>query len=244
MIAMIESGLRRTCLASLVIGAWALRASADPCDLTQVPYCTWAGNSSGFFSLGDTSSLISFQTLPDGTPSFGGAAITPAFNYVLQGASFSPALPSLFISGNTQLGFGLTAHNSNIVAHNSITAQLTNPERGVGVYVLDDTALLAYDADGTLIASVSHNVFNSVRFLGIKSNVPIARAVIDNGHNSVDMDNFTMIHIPVPEPASAALLLLAAPLLLFARIRRARPSTACHPHSLIYSAEATRRKTH
>lgn len=192
-------------------------AQGSPCDLTQVPYCTWVGTTDGFFSVGDSVSVINFQTLPNGSPSFGGAAITPAFNYVLQGALFSPALPSLFISGNNQLGYVLTAHNSNLLAHNSIIAQLTNPARGVGVYLRDDTALLAYDAQGNLITSVSHNVSNTVGFVGIKSNVPIARVVIDNGHNSVDLDNFTMIH--VPEPASAALVLLAAPI-LFRRAHR------------------------
>ena len=218
---MTDSTIMLACRASVLVGLWAMRVAGNPCDLSQVSYCTWSGNDSDFWGPTDTGSLISFQTLPDGTPSFGGAAITPAFNYVLQGALFTSPLPSLFISGNNQIGFGLTAYNSNIVAHNFISAQLTNPERGVGVYILDHTTLFAYDAGGSLITSVSHNVFSSLRFVGIKSVVPIARVVIDDFSNSVDMDNFTMIHILVPEPASAVLLLLTVPV-LFRRSARGK----------------------
>jgi len=197
----------------LFAGIADIPASASACELTQVPFCTWAGTDSGFYVAGDSGSTISFNTLPDGSPSYGGAAITPAFNYVLQGALFSPALPSLFITGN-ELGYGLTAYNSNILSHNSITAQLTNLERGVGVYVAGNKTLFAFDAQGDLITSVSHNSLGSVYFLGIKSNIPIARVVIDNGTNSITIGDFVIIHIPVPEPASVALLLLGVPILL------------------------------
>lgn len=218
---------KRIVLFALAMGVLsATKASAAPCDLTQVSYCTWAGDDSGFSNFGESGSTISFQTLPDGSPSYGGAPITPAFNYVLQGALFSSALPNLFITGNT-LGYGLTAYTSNILAHNSITAQLTNPERGVGVYVAGNKTLFAYDAQGTLITSVSYNSFGTIYFLGVKSNIPIARAVIDNGTNSITIGDFRMIHLPVPEPATAALLLLAAPLLL-RRARRRLPASARH----------------
>ncbi len=215
------TGAQLRCLLVLIagLGTTGLHVEASTCNLTQVPFCTWSWSGEGFFDFGDTGAIIDFQTLPNGAPSFGGAAITPAFNYVLNGALFSPALPNLFITGNSQLGYGLTAYNSNILSHNSIIAQLTNPERGVGVYVLDHTTLLAYDAQGTLITSVSHSVSNAVGFVGIKSSVPIASVVIDNGHNSVTIDDFTLIHIPAPEPASAAFLVLAAPM-LFRRLAR------------------------
>lgn len=192
-----------------------MRAHASSCDLTQVPYCTWAWSDAGFWSAGDTGALINFQTLPNGSPSFGGANITPAFNYVLQGALFTSPFPSLKVVGNAQLGYALEAYTSNILAHNSITAQLTSPERGVGVWVIGHTTLSAYDAQGTLLTSVSYDDPNGIEyFLGIKSSTPIARVVIDRGTNIATLDDFTMIHIPVPEPASATLLLLAVPILL------------------------------
>lgn len=214
------SGIGSVCIGSMLIGLCTIRVCADACDLTQVSYCTWAGNDSGFFNLGEDGSVINFQTLPDGTPSFGGAAITPAFNYVLQGALFSPAFPNLFISGNSQFGYALTAYTSNPGANNLITAQLTNPERGVGVWVGNQKSLFAYDSEGTLITSVSHFAPGEVFFLGVKSIIPIARVVVSSGSNSNTIDNFTMIHIPVPEPASAVQLLLAAPVLI--RRRRLR----------------------
>ena len=112
------------------------------------------------------------------------------------------------------------AYTFSPIAHNSITAQLTNAERGVGVWVIGHTTLFAYDAQGSLITSVGYDDPNGIEyFLGIKSSVPIARAVIDNGQNIVALDDFTMIHVPVPEPATAALLLLAAPI-LFRRAHR------------------------
>lgn len=203
------------------------RSEGSTCDLNQVPYCTWAWSNNEFFDVGDTGALINFETLPNGAPSFGGAAITPAFNYVLQGALFSSALPSLFIGGNTQIGFGLTAHNSSPIAHNSIIAQLTLPERGVGVSVIGQTTLFAYDAQGSLITSVSYDDPNGIRyFLGIKSSVPIARVVIDRGQNTASLDDFTMIHVSVPDPASTALLLIAAPILFRRRSRRGRIGVA------------------
>lgn len=195
---------------------------ASSCDLTQVQFCSWAGESNGFFSPGEAGTVIGFETLPDGTPSFGGANITPAFNYVLQGAFFSSPFPSLKVVGNMQIGFALEAHTSNPLAHNSIMAQLTNLERGVGVWVIGHTSLFVYDAQGVLITSVFHNDSSHRFFLGVKSNIPIASAVIDDGTNSIAIDDFTMIHVPVPEPSSASLLLLAAPILLRRRDRRGR----------------------
>ena len=198
-------------------------AAAGPCDLTQVPYCTWAGQSNGFFVAGDTGAIINFETLPNGNPSFGGANITPAFNYALQGALFSSPFPSLKVVGNTQIGFALEAYTGIPLAHNSISAELTNPERGVGVYVVGDTTLSVFDEQGFLIASTSYfGVFGQRFFLGVKSNIPIGSAVVDDGTNSIAIDDFTMIHVPVPEPAGATLLLLAAPILLRHSARRGK----------------------
>lgn len=205
----------------IVIICCASKCLGNTCDLSQTPYCTWAGSSLGFIAPGDSISLINFETLPNGSPSFGGANITPAFNYVLQGALFGSPFPSLKVVGNTQIGFALEAHTSSPIAHNWITAQLTQPERGIGVRTIGHTTLSAYDSEGTLIASVFHNSGISY-FLGIRSNIPIARVVIDDFTNSIAIDDFTMIHIPVPEPASAALLLLVAPVHFRRSWRRCR----------------------
>jgi len=188
----------------------------------QTPYCTWAGNSNGFFVPGDTGALINFETLPNGNPSQGGVNITPAFNYVLQGALFSSPFPSLKIVGNSQIGFALEAFTSSPIAHNWITAELSQPEKGVGVWVVDHTTLFAFDSQGALITNVSFQGSSQRYFLGIKSNIPIARAVIDYNSNIAAIDDFTMVHIPVPEPASAALLLLVAVPILFRRSTRKR----------------------
>lgn len=204
------------CILAVTIHA---QAFATPCDLTQVPYCTFTKSPFGFFVPGDTWAEIDFETLPNGAPSQGGVPITPAFNYVLQGALFTSAFPGLRITGNSTTGYDLTAYTSNLGAHNSISAQLSHPERGIGLYALGHATLRAFDENGALITSVTHTYYPQVYFLGIRSSIPIASIEFDNYSNSASFDNFTMIHIPVPEPASAALLLLAAPFLF----RRSRP---------------------
>lgn len=191
----------------------------NACDLSQVPYCSWAGNSSGFIIPGDSISLIDFETLPNGSPSFGGANITPAFNYVLQGALFASPFPSLKVVGNAQIGYSLEAFTTSPIAHNWITAQLTHPEHGIGIRTIGHTMLSAYDSEGTLITSVFYSSGISY-FLGIRSNTPITRVVIDDFTNSIAIDDFTMIHIPVPEPGSIVLLLLAVPIVFRCSHRR------------------------
>ena len=53
--------------------------------------------------------IIDFDTLPDGSPSYSSAPITPEFNYEDQGVVFSAPIDALFITGNSGSGFGLTS---------------------------------------------------------------------------------------------------------------------------------------
>jgi len=195
-------------------------AWSAPCDFTQVPYCTWAGSSFGFAVPGDTGAIINFETLPDGTGSYGGAAITLTFNYSLQGAMFTSPYPGLKVVGNSQLGYSLEAYTPSLHAHNWIEAALTQPERGIGVTTIGNATLFAYDSAGALITSVSYNQPSGVFFLGIKSVVPIAHVVVDQHNNYSSLDDFIMIHVPVPEPSTCGLLLLAAGAVVTRRRRR------------------------
>ena len=63
----------RVALCAIAIGSAAPdQATAVDCFGQNLPVCTWAGHSGGFITLGDTVRVIDFETLPDGSPSYGG----------------------------------------------------------------------------------------------------------------------------------------------------------------------------
>ena len=208
-------------LSNLVLSEKSL---AVDCFGQNLPVCTWAGHSGGFITLGDTVRVIDFETLPDGSPSYGGVYITSTFNYTGQGVTFSAHLSTPYIAGNATFGYGLLAYTGSPSVHDWLIADLVNPAQGVGIYFRGGNTLRAYDALGGLIASVSYpaNPGTTEFFLGIRSDVPIVRAIIDSGGESAEMIRFDTIHIPVPEPGSAALLLLAVPLILRRPRRRGK----------------------
>ena len=68
---------------------------------------------SSFVAAIDVLNDIDFETLPNGTPSVAGTAITPEFNYGYQGVEFTAGviadIPTLIIGGNSTTGFDLRA---------------------------------------------------------------------------------------------------------------------------------------
>jgi hypothetical protein len=151
---------------------------------------------------------IDFETLPDGSPSYFGALITPEFNYAEQGVEFSPKEPLLFISGNPISGFHLTAGSFESGGpRNWMVAELVAPAYAVGIIYPGDSYLTLYTPDGSFLDTWVFGGSGS-RFLGVVSDVPIGTAVIDRMGNSATVESF--FYTPVPEPATLTFLAIGA----------------------------------
>jgi len=148
---------------------------------------------------------IDFETLPDGSPSYAGAVITPEFNYTHLGATFLPHQdPGLYIYGNPS-GFNLNADSYPVGGRNWIIAQIVTPGSAVGTYHVSSATLSAFDLNGDVIAVVS-NGGAGWHFTGIVSEVPIAYATIDMGTSFAASNEF--VFADVPDPSSGAFLLI------------------------------------
>jgi len=154
--------------------------------------------------------VIDFETLPDGSPSYAPAAITPVFNYTHLGATFLPHRdPGLYIYGNPVGGFGLNADSYPVGGRNWIVAELVTPGSAVGTYHVSYATLSLFDLNGDLIAAVI-NGGAGWHFTGIVSEVPIAYATIDMGTSYAASDEFVFAEIP--EPCSGLGLLIMSAL--------------------------------
>lgn len=159
--------------------------------------------------------LINFLDLPDGTPSFHGAEITPAFNYGLSGATFSDPHGALSLVEREAGDFALTAH-SVPPEFTWIDVDLSSSARGVAILFEGETTLSIFDELGGLIAVAAsehlpalprHDGHDHPGFMGIVSNIPIASVRIDRGESSEAILSF--IFTPVPEPGTIVLLSMA-----------------------------------
>lgn len=162
---------------------------------------------------------IDFETLPDGTPSFSGALITPEFNYTDQGVTFSSPFPTLSVEGSPGF-FALGSQFPDTTQRNWIIANLVTPATAVGIFFPGDTTLSVYDGNDLLIGNVSLSGGGAGLFLGIVSDVPIFSAIEDRGASGETMESF--LFTPVPEPAT--LLLVTAGVRVVLRRRRSRSS--------------------
>ena len=158
---------------------------------------------------------IDFETLPDGSPSYFGAEITPEFNYTDQGAIFSSPLPRLQISMSGGGDFVLTTVTPTS-KRNWIIADFVTPAWAVGIVFPGGTTLSAFDAEDQLIGSIFGGGSGGGHFMGIVSDVPIASATGDRGSSGDIWQTF--YSTPIPEPAS--LLLLASGVAVVLRPRR------------------------
>ncbi len=158
---------------------------------------------------------IDFETLPDGSPSFSGALITPEFNYTDQGVFFSSAAPILQIAGNPISGFNLRAGtNESGGPRNWIIAELVVPATTVGVLFPGSTSLSVFDGQGELMAGGVFGFGGQHQFGGFVSDVPIAFVVVDGGIEVQSIQSF--LFTPIPEPATL-LLLASGSVILFRR---------------------------
>ena len=156
---------------------------------------------------------IDFETLPDGSPSFSGALITPEFNYTNQGVEFFSQSPILQIAGNPISGFGLRAGpDQSEGPRNWIIAELLTPATAIGVLFGGETSVAIFDGDGGLIALEEFGFGGLDQFAGFVSDVPIATVVIDDGIKRQSIQSF--LFTPVPDPATLLLLGAGSVLLL------------------------------
>lgn len=159
---------------------------------------------------------IDFETLPDGSPSYCDALITPEFNYTNQGVTFFSQAPRLQIVGSSDTGFDLGAVplQSDDQTRNWIIGELVDPAYAVGYSFGGNTMLSAFDEAGALIGSVSAQMGD---FVGVVSDTEIALITCDPGETSAHMAAF--VFAPVPEPASLVIITVGG-IALVARCRR------------------------
>ncbi len=146
---------------------------------------------------------IDFETLPDGTPSFTNALITPDFNYTEQGVTFSSPFPVLRIANPHRGLFDLEARYPDSSARNWIIADFVTPAFAVGIVFPGGTTLSAFDADEQLIASISGGGSGAGWFLGMVSDVPITTGIGDRGTSGEIWQS--VFFTPVPEPGTLVL---------------------------------------
>ena len=161
--------------------------------------------------------VIDFETLPDGSPSWTPAPITPEFNYTHLGATFLPHRdPGLYIYGNPTGGFLLTADSYPSFERNWIIAEFSRPASAVGTWQLGDRTLSAYGAGGELLESVYYG-YAGEHFIGIVSDVPIAYATIDHGDWLASSREFVFADFPEPSTGLSVLVMST-----FVLVRRRR----------------------
>ena len=149
---------------------------------------------------------IDFETLPDGSPSWAPAPITPEFNYTHLGVTFLPHHdPGLYIYGNSVTGFHLTADCYPYADYTWIVAEFVESASAVGTYFVSDTTLSVFDASGNLIQAIEY-WWPGTHFVGIVSDTPVAFATIDRGGYRATSEAF--LFADTPEPSSGVLLLV------------------------------------
>jgi len=149
--------------------------------------------------------VIDFDTLPDGSPSYSSAPITPEFNYGDQGVIFSAPIDSLFLAGNSSSGYSL-ATDGYPDTNTWITTTLATPAYGVGIHA-NGTFFSAFDDRGHLLG---RTLQTRPGFLGLVSDRPIWSAVIDRGDEAIHVSISDFVFSPVPEPATLLLLMTGA----------------------------------
>jgi hypothetical protein len=191
-----------------------------PCgQLGNVPVCSIV-NSPGEFiaSAGGVAGLrlIDFETGPDGLPSYPGEIITPSFNYTDLGVTFTAPIGVMRISGPSG-GRGLLVDTLPPFPHTWIDARFETSTNAAGIWYSGGTSLYAYDLHDTLLGQITYSAPGGAWFLGITSDIPIARVVADRNAGLESIADFVFNS---PESRTLSLLLLGSPMLLRHRVRK------------------------
>src|SRR5882672_10516532 len=86
------------CSAVLTLCVITRNADAVPCYGVDKPVCVFYDDAP-FEFIGGPLNRLDFETLPDGSPSYTGALITPDFNYTAQGVTFTSPIDFPQIAG-------------------------------------------------------------------------------------------------------------------------------------------------
>jgi hypothetical protein len=200
-------------------------AGAVPCPTGEAPVCVtndyidflvMTYYISGDFEFKGPPPLrfIDFETPPAGTPPPNGQ-ITPEYNYTAQGVTFSQGFlrpPQPWEQRYVRLGIGGWPGDRDLIAdwpyrRTWIIADLVVPSPAVAIDFPGATRLAAFDAAGNLLArSNYYGGPGDGWFLGIVSDVPIARITADSGTDGESISTF--LFNPTPEPMTLGLLAL------------------------------------
>ncbi|MFO0972144.1 MAG: hypothetical protein U1A27_01720 [Phycisphaerae bacterium] len=207
--------MRYAVFAAAMVLVHANLVAAVPCNGGTAPVCTYIDYQQ-FSQFSGTLSVIDFETMPNGMPSVPGTFLSPAFNYGSQGAVFSsPNVAPQLISG--QGAFALAVNTFLPFVPTKIIIDLSIPSPAIGVAFPGGTTLSAYDLGGNVLGSVSFSGVGTGFFLGITSDVPIARVIADSGTQSETIEAF--FFNPIPEPATLG---LAIPAIIAALARKSK----------------------
>lgn len=157
---------------------------------------------------------IDFDTLPDGSPSIAGTLITPDFNYMSQGVTFSGPVNFPFIVGHPTQGFGLVVDSSPSIEPNWIIGDLVGTTHAIATSYPSFGILSIFDEGGALIDSRANGAFGTA-YLGVISDIPIARFTMDRHSSGSALNDY--YHGTIPEPGVLTLIVTGSLCLLRGR---------------------------
>ncbi|MBI3229814.1 MAG: PEP-CTERM sorting domain-containing protein [Burkholderiales bacterium] len=169
--------------------------------------------------------MVDFETLPNGAASFAGAQIT-GNNYASQGAVFSSITNDLQINGNPIGGFGLRS-GSFFGGPTNIRADLQGARHAFGIFFPGGTTLSVFDNQGNLLGTNSFSSGGDNFFMGFVSDTPIAYAISERRYGNYVSDleywqsaTYSANVAAVPEPETYGMMLAGLGALAWVAKRR------------------------
>lgn len=191
----------RVMLIGCAVASIGNRAYVVPCYGVQQAFCVYPNNPGAMYDdIGPLLHGTTFQTWPDGTPTVPGQQLTPEMNYTSIGVTFSATIGYPFIRayGPSFQYRAIEADSGGTFEPDWIVADFVKPVTAVGIYFPGGTTIYAYDQDGTLIGDGSYCFSGSDLFLGVASDTPIARAIINRGSDGEVVESFGFNVAPEP----------------------------------------------
>lgn len=179
----------------------------------QAGITSFTNNYADWQAAAGATTLVDFETLPNGAASFAGAAINGA-NYASQGVIVSSRTNDLKINGNPIGGFGLRAGDFMFGGPTNIRADLQGARNAFGIFFPGGTTLSVFDTQGNLLATNSFSSGGDNFFMGFVSSTPIAYAISERRYGNYVSDSeywqattFSANVAAVPEPETYGMML-------------------------------------